>query len=127
MTRGVLAFVPGDAEEVLDARAWLAWLELWRSDESLTTALSGVRLEERALLAEALDYRADTDDLDALGALIDGLLTAVCVPGDPMPIARAADILQRHLPDLATSTRSAEQRADELRNRQRRWRERAAA
>lgn len=38
--RGLLALLPGCDDEILDARAWLGWLELWRSD---TRAGSGLR------------------------------------------------------------------------------------
>jgi AcrR family transcriptional regulator len=125
ITRGVLAFLPADPDEVVDTRAWLAWLELWRSDESLVNAVGDVRLDERALIAEVLDYRADKEDLDGLLALIDGLLTAVCAPVRPMPLTRAVGILRRHLPEGATSPHRIEEPASEVRNRQRRWRERA--
>jgi hypothetical protein len=122
--RGALAFLPGDAEEVVEARAWLAWLELWRSDDSLTNVLHDARLDERALLAEILDYRVERDDLDGLLALIDGLLTAMCAPVQPIRLDRAAEILRARVPDGGEQTYGAERRADELRNRRRRWLER---
>ena len=34
---GVLAFLPRTDEEVLDTRAWLAWLELWRCEDADVT------------------------------------------------------------------------------------------
>jgi AcrR family transcriptional regulator len=131
--RGALAFLPADADEVVEARAWLAWLELWRSDDSLTNGLQDARLDERALLAEILDYRVGRDDLDGLLALIDGLLTAIRAPVRPMRVDRAAEILRAHVPDggeprCGTDQRAdqrVDQRADELRNRRRRWLERA--
>jgi AcrR family transcriptional regulator len=41
-TEGATAFLPFTSDQVLDARAWLAWLELWRSEESLDAMLSGL-------------------------------------------------------------------------------------
>src|SRR3954453_13157747 len=31
---GPLAFLPAGGDDVVDARAWLAWLELWRSEDA---------------------------------------------------------------------------------------------
>jgi AcrR family transcriptional regulator len=126
LVRGVAAFLPVDDDDVLDDRAWLAWLELWRTDNGLLTAVEDVRLDERALLAELFDYRLDRDALDALVALIDGLLVAVCAPIRPLALGRAREILvaraDRETLLAPTTVRSFE----EVRNRARRWRGRAA-
>jgi AcrR family transcriptional regulator len=90
---GVHAFLPADLDGVVDARVWLAWAEMWRSEESLTTAIESLRQDERALLAAALDYQLARDELTALTALIDGLLVGVCAPVRPLPLPRAATIL----------------------------------
>jgi TetR/AcrR family transcriptional regulator, transcriptional repressor of bet genes len=130
---GPLAFLPLDFDDVLDARAWLAWLELWRSNDTLTTAIEDARLDERALLAELVDYRLDRDELDTVAALIDGLLTAICAPVRPMPLARAREILTARIgarddPTSQPTAPSADDRAlDEIRNRSRRWRDRGAS
>jgi AcrR family transcriptional regulator len=140
---GPLAFLPLHADDVLDARAWLAWLELWRSEDSLTDAIGDARLDERSLLAEMVDYRLDRDRLDAVIALIDGLLTAVCAPQRPMSLDRARAILKAAVAtsdvstsDDATSDDVAAQPTDSegadaafavVRNRSRRWRDRAGS
>jgi AcrR family transcriptional regulator len=131
ISHGPLAFLPGDAEDVVDARAWLAWLELWRSDDTLLEVVGNARLDERALLAESLDYRAGPEGLDALTAMIDGLLTAVCSPVRPMRLERAREILASalnvHVDRDAVPISAAEGPSfDAIRNRTRRWRERAA-
>ncbi len=39
---GILAFLPRDADEILETRAWLAWLELWRVEDFLESLDCGV-------------------------------------------------------------------------------------
>lgn len=90
---GAGAFLPADADGIVDARIWLGWTELWRSDDVLLTAIERYRSEERSLLAFAFDFRVPRDDLDALVALIDGLLVSVCSPIRPMALLRAREIL----------------------------------
>ena len=96
-SEGALAFLPAHPDQVLDARAWLAWLELWRSEESLQSTLARARDSERALLAQTLDFTLTTESLDATVALIDGLGAAVCSPVRPMSPDRARAALSRHL------------------------------
>jgi len=90
---GAAAFLPATDDDVVDARVWLAWAELWRSDPALEVVLDECRQDERALLAKLTDYRFSRQGLDTLTALIDGLTTAVCAPRDPMPPARARELL----------------------------------
>lgn len=90
---GVTASLPADDDGVVHTRAWLAWLELWRSEEILVTGIEGVRADERAILAGALDYRVGRDELEGILALIDGLLVAICAPVRPLPLRRARAIL----------------------------------
>ena len=93
---GVLAFLPADLDAVVEARTWLAWTELWRSEDVLVESVGMPRREERALLAYAFDYRLGREELDALAALIEGLLAAGCAPVRPMPLPRARAILLAH-------------------------------
>ena len=93
-TDGVRAFLPAADDEVLQTRAWLGWLELWRSDAGLTQMVGAAREEERELLAWALDHTLPREPLDLTMATIDGLRTAVCAPVQPMPLRRAADLLE---------------------------------
>jgi AcrR family transcriptional regulator len=92
-TDGAIAFLPVDDDGVLHTRAWLAWLELWRSEEILDTGIEGIRADERGILARALDYRLGRDDLTTVLALVDGLLVAICAPVRPLPFPRACAIL----------------------------------
>jgi AcrR family transcriptional regulator len=94
---GVLAFLPRDDDGVLTTRAWLAWLELGRSDPAVEPPVTWARQEERALLAETMDFRLARDDLDLLHAVIDGLRGAICAPTRPMPPARACELLSQFL------------------------------
>jgi AcrR family transcriptional regulator len=90
---GVEAFVPGDDDGVLLTRAWLAWCELWRSEDWLTVTVGDIRREELADLAELHHYRLARPDLDLLTAVVDGLRVAVCAPVRPMPPGRARALL----------------------------------
>jgi AcrR family transcriptional regulator len=91
---GVLAFVPRDGEEVLETRAWLGWLELWRAEDFLDRWIGESRAAERALLAEVTNYQLLRPELDALLALVDGLRVAVCAPSAPMRLDSARTILK---------------------------------
>ena len=51
-------------EGVLLTRAWLAWCELWRSEEWLVHDVTELRARERRMLAEAHDFRVTRPDLD---------------------------------------------------------------
>ena len=97
---GPLGFLPGGDDEVLTTRAWLAWVELGRSDPVVEVQMTRSRREERALLAEVLGYQLDRDELDILAAVLEGLREAVCRPTRPMPPARARALLARHLDGL---------------------------
>ena len=140
-SEGAGAFLPRDAEEVLDERAWLAWLELWRSEPTLSDVIADARLDERALMAETLDYAVATGDLDALLALLDGLRAAICAPVHPLPLDRSQELLGRWVAarqvaglqgaegvegvEGVEGTAHPDSYADVVRNRTQRWRERA--
>ncbi len=94
---GVAAHLPGAPDDVVDARVWLAWCELWRSHDGLEPTVRDARYAERALLARQLDFRLAREELDTAVALIDGLSVAICRPVDPMPLKRAATLLSRQL------------------------------
>ena len=49
-----MAFLPNCAEDILDARARLARLELWRCEDTLEPALTRAREDERATRAHHL-------------------------------------------------------------------------
>jgi AcrR family transcriptional regulator len=100
---GVLAFIPRTSEEVLDARAWLGWLELWRSEAFLERWISEPRDEERGLLARLTEYDWRRSELDELLALIEGLQVAVCAPVRPMRLEVARAILETRCHTLAGS------------------------
>lgn len=91
---GVAACLPADERGLPDARAWLAWQELWRSEETLVTFISNARDDERAHLAHTLRLPYDSPDLDAMVALVDGLLVAVCRPALPLALERARSVLE---------------------------------
>jgi AcrR family transcriptional regulator len=95
-TDGVLAFLPRSEPELLDTRAWLAWLELWRCERFLGRWIAEGRANEVALLARLTDRRSRSE-LDATLALIDGLRIAVCAPRDPMTREASRQALAAHL------------------------------
>ena len=94
---GVAAHLPHTPDDVVDARMWLAWCELWRSHEGLELTIREARYAERALLARRMDFQLARDELDSVVALIDGLTVATCRPVEPMPPERAARLLSRQL------------------------------
>jgi AcrR family transcriptional regulator len=94
---GVLAFLPGAADDLVFVRAWLGWLEMWRSYDVIEPAITENRRWERALLAETVDHQLARDELDALRATIDGLTVAICAPERPLALPRAREILASDL------------------------------
>jgi AcrR family transcriptional regulator len=100
---GVIAFLPAidDAEDLLTARAWLAWCELWRVQDSLVPTIERIRDQELMILARVLGVRIGSQDLTGVVAVIDGLNVAVCAPVRPLSPARAADILTAHVDTFA--------------------------
>jgi AcrR family transcriptional regulator len=125
-SEGSGAFLPRDGEELLDERAWLAWLELWRSERSLSEVIATARLDERALLAETLDYAVAADGLGALLAVLDGLRAGLCAPVGPLPLDVSREVLGRFVAALHVDGAAHPDPYDVIRNRMRRWRERAA-
>jgi AcrR family transcriptional regulator len=96
---GLLPRAAGDdvEDDVVDARVWLAWLEMGRSHEWLQTAMTEHRQKEMALLARRYDYELTRTELVTVLALVDGLLVAVCDPVDPLRPAVARTILTQQL------------------------------
>lgn len=90
---GVGVFLPGDDESVLLTRAWWAWCELWRSEDSLTETVGDLRARETRMLTEAHEFLVTRPDLDLLVATVDGLRVAMCAPVRPMPHTRARGLL----------------------------------
>ena len=105
LREGALSFLPATGDQVLNARVWLAWQELWRSEEFLAKWIGQGRGEERALLARILDFQLARDALDAAFAMVDGLTVAVCAPQQPMRLDRARALLTAHLKRLGADPR----------------------
>jgi AcrR family transcriptional regulator len=95
----VAAFLPqdDDEEDLITARAWLAWCELWRCESAVRAAITGIRDEEHTLLARILQVPLRTQGLVPVMALIDGLLVAVCAPDRPLSPTRARELLLGHV------------------------------
>jgi AcrR family transcriptional regulator len=92
---GVGAFLPAPGDDdLITARAWLGWCELWRSEDTIGETMSRNRDHERLLLASVLEVRPRTHDLTPIVALIDGLTVAVCAPTRPLAPQRARDVLR---------------------------------
>lgn len=100
---GVAAHLPTTADDVVDARVWLAWCELWRSHDGLETTVREARRAERALLASRSDFRLAREQLDTVVALLDGLTVAVCRPVEPMAPSRAVALLHTQVRDAQVS------------------------
>lgn len=88
-----LAFLPRDAEEVVEARVWLAWCDLWRCSEPMRETVRDARAYELGLLDTICGYEVPRPELDGLYAQIEKLTAAVCAPLDPMPLATARALL----------------------------------
>lgn len=96
---GLLAFLPRDPDEVLDARAWLGWCELERTHDRLHHTLGWARAEDRALVSASLDHRVTRPGLDLVTAAVHGLVVATCAPVEPLPLETARSLLT----DVTTS------------------------
>lgn len=106
---GVGAFLPKADDDVLAIRAWLAWIELSRSDARVEAPVARLRDDQRHLLAITFDHRLERDDLYLTAALIEGLWSAICAPVRPLPPPRALTLLHQHLRRLGVPvTRDAE-------------------
>lgn len=92
--RGVAGFLPADDDGILLTRAWLAWVELWRTQTWLEPTVTELRTRELGMLAEAHDHRLSRPDLDLLSALVEGLRSGICAPRLPMPPHRAHALLR---------------------------------
>lgn len=86
------AFLPREAEEVVDAQVWLSWCDLGRTADSLWETVRDARAWELDLLARTFDRGLERAQLHALYALLEGLTAAVCAPLDPMSLDLARAI-----------------------------------
>jgi hypothetical protein len=78
----------------------LAWLELWRSEETLVSTILRHKSEERALVARTLGRPFLSPAVEGVVALIDGLLGSVCQPAEPLGIEGARRVLAEHVDGL---------------------------
>jgi AcrR family transcriptional regulator len=108
---GLLAHLPDTADHVVEARVWLAWCEMWRSEPAVEPTMREARDHERALLARQLDYELARTELDGLVALLDGLMVAVCRPERPMPPVRARKVLRVTYPRIGTPGQAVSEHA----------------
>lgn len=99
-TDGAYALLPRHAPEVLATRLWLSWLEVWRGEPGLAPRAERAWRQDHDLLNIATRGSLSSAEEEATAALLDGLRMAVCAPADPMPLARAREVLARHLVPL---------------------------
>jgi hypothetical protein len=95
--QGIVGCLPEGKHDLPDVLAWLAWLELWRSEETLVSTIARIRDFERGLLARTLHVPASSAAVHSVVALVDGLLGAVCQPADPLSIELARRLLTQHV------------------------------
>lgn len=98
--RGLLALLPGSGDEVVDARAWLGWLELWRADPGLAPIFDDHCQEMTWMLDQLTANRLSPTQLAATLALADGLTIALCAPTRPLAREAADDALTGRLRGL---------------------------
>jgi hypothetical protein len=90
---GLEAFLPIDSEMMRLTSAWLAWVELGRSQVWLESTVRELRLRERDALSRVHEHRLDEGGLDTLVAVLDGLRGAVCASRAAMSLERARELL----------------------------------
>ena len=90
---GLGAFIPRAADEVDDARVWLAFCELGRSQEQVGWSVETLRGNERQMLNTLTRHSLDEVTLDQLVALVEGLRHARCTPGHPLTHEGALAVL----------------------------------
>ncbi|WP_426246288.1 hypothetical protein [Nocardioides sp. LHG3406-4] len=107
--RGMVAFLPRPLEEELrDARVWLAWQEVHRSDPGTHLTIAEARDWERGYVSQTLQQDYESDQVREIYSLIEGLLAAVCAPERPLDLDTAHRILDTRAGDLtAPPVRSA--------------------
>lgn len=89
---GVEAFLPADEDATRLTQAWLAWVELARSQTWLEPTVTELRCREREILRETLGHRGGEPEPELVAALLDGLRQAICAPADPMSLERAREL-----------------------------------
>ena len=94
--QGIAGFLPDQDYQLPDARAWLAWLELWRSEERLVSTIAYVRDSERGLLAHTVRLPSVSSGVESVVAMSDGLLVALCQPTRPLTLEVARQLLVEH-------------------------------
>jgi AcrR family transcriptional regulator len=106
--RGLSAFLPEDAEELLVERVWLAWREIGRDDAGIARTVMKLDAEERFLLsgnANASRTTLSGPSLDALMATLHGLRDALCASAEErMSLERAQIALAAAASALARSS-----------------------
>jgi AcrR family transcriptional regulator len=90
---GPTGFLPDDDDSLVAVRAWVGWLELWRSTPALEPVFREARDDELALLADCLGHRLGREELRLLQALVDGLYDALAEPVRPLRRRTAVEIL----------------------------------
>ena len=100
--RGIVAFLPRDREEEWgEARTWLAWQEIGRSEAGTALTIAEARSREATLVGILLGRPDHSDEVREVHALVEGLLAAVCMPQRALGVETAAHLLQRRADDLA--------------------------
>jgi AcrR family transcriptional regulator len=107
------ARLPVDEDELHGVRVWQALRELARGelaagDPALQRHVTRIRAEERAMLGYRLrgllDRQALVEELDATGALVDGLRAAVVEPEPQFGPDRARVLLANHVRTLRAAS-----------------------
>ena len=86
---GLLAFVPRTEHELEQARASVAFQELARTDADIGSVVTDLRNQQRELLERIGRGVLDESGVDALAALIEGVLAAMLLTDSPLTAERA--------------------------------------
>lgn len=86
---GVLAFVPRSEHELEQARVWVAFQELARTDADIGSVVAHLRGKQREVLARIGRDVLDESGVDALAALVEGVVAAMLLTEDPLTAERA--------------------------------------
>ena len=96
-TDGALAFLPDTERQVELTRIWLAFVELGRSADDIGEIVEHWRGQEREVLARVAGSEIGEAALDALVAVVEGLVGAMFATRGPLEVGRARSALENFL------------------------------
>lgn len=94
----VAAFLPVHDDQLAVATSWLAWVELARCEPAWQRTVGDILERERGMLSVELGLRFGDERVNAVSALVWGLIGAMARWSDPMAPEAARQVLDRTVP-----------------------------